>query len=46
MVAAIVCSELTKRYGDVPALQALDLAVEPGQVFGFLDPNGAGKEEP
>jgi ABC-2 type transport system ATP-binding protein len=34
---------LTKRYGDVVALDRLDLAVPPGSVFGFLGPNGAGK---
>ena len=36
---------LTKRYGRelAPALAALDLAVEPGEIFGFLGPNGAGK---
>jgi ABC-2 type transport system ATP-binding protein len=34
---------LTKRYGDVLALDRLDLTVERGEVFGFLGPNGAGK---
>jgi ABC-2 type transport system ATP-binding protein len=34
---------LTKRYGATVALDGLDLAVEPGEVFGFLGPNGAGK---
>jgi ABC-2 type transport system ATP-binding protein len=34
---------LVKRYGRYPALQGLDLAVQPGEVFGFLGPNGAGK---
>lgn len=43
MVTAIACNGLTKRYGDVAALEGLDLVVEPGQVFGFLGPNGAGK---
>jgi ABC-type multidrug transport system ATPase subunit len=40
MLTAIVCRGLTKRYGDVPALEGLDLLVEPGQVFGFLDQMG------
>ena len=40
---AIVARGLTKRYGDVLALDALDLAVPTGSVFGFLGPNGAGK---
>ena len=34
---------LTKRYGDTLALDRLDLAVEPGEVYGYLGPNGAGK---
>ena len=34
---------LSKRYGDTLALDALDLAVEPGEVYGYLGPNGAGK---
>ena len=34
---------LRKRFGDVQALDGLDLVVEPGSVFGFLGPNGAGK---
>ena len=39
-----VCTRgLTKRYGRLVAVKNLDLAVEPGQVFGFLGLNGAGK---
>ena len=34
---------LTKRYGDVLAVDAISFSVEPGQVFGFLGPNGSGK---
>jgi len=34
---------LTKAYGDVAALKALDLSVRKGSIFGFLGPNGAGK---
>lgn len=34
---------LTKRYGKVTAVDAASFAVEPGQVFGFLGPNGSGK---
>lgn len=43
MTAAIRCAGLVKRYRDVTALDGLDLEVEPGQVFGFLGPNGTGK---
>jgi len=41
--AAIEARGLTKRFGDVLALDRLDLAVPAGSVFGFLGPNGAGK---
>ena len=40
---AIRTAGLTKRYGETVALDALDLAVEPGEVYGYLGPNGAGK---
>jgi ABC-2 type transport system ATP-binding protein len=34
---------LTKRYGRFTAVDAIDLRVPRGQLFGFLGPNGAGK---
>ncbi len=34
---------LSRRYGDVVALDDLSLAVMPGRLFGLLGPNGAGK---
>jgi ABC-2 type transport system ATP-binding protein len=34
---------LLKRYGDIVAVDRVDLTVEPGDVFGYLGPNGAGK---
>ncbi|MDQ6828157.1 MAG: ABC transporter ATP-binding protein [Gemmatimonadota bacterium] len=34
---------LTKRYGTFTAVDAIDLDVPKGQLFGFLGPNGAGK---
>jgi ABC-2 type transport system ATP-binding protein len=43
MEAAISCTGLVKRYGDVTALDGLDLDVPSGSLFGFLGPNGAGK---
>ncbi len=39
-----VCAEsLTKRFGDVLAVEDLSFELEPGTVTGFLGPNGAGK---
>ncbi len=35
--------EVTKRYGDKLAVDALSLQVEAGELFAFLGPNGAGK---
>ncbi|MCB0212465.1 MAG: ABC transporter ATP-binding protein, partial [Anaerolineae bacterium] len=35
--------QLTKKYGRLTALDALDLQVEKGSLFGFIGPNGAGK---
>ena len=40
---AIRTEGLTKRFGDVLALDGFDLTVEQGEIFGFLGPNGAGK---
>jgi ABC-2 type transport system ATP-binding protein len=34
---------VTKSYGDIVALDHLDMLVPPGELFGFLGPNGAGK---
>ena len=39
----IITEGLRKRYGDKPALDGVDLTVEPGTVCGLLGPNGAGK---
>ena len=35
--------KLTKRYGDIFAVNNLDLKLEKGDVFGFIGPNGSGK---
>jgi ABC-2 type transport system ATP-binding protein len=40
---AIYTRNLTKRYGDLTALDKLSLELEAGDVFGFIGPNGAGK---
>ena len=42
-MSALVCRHLTKRYGDVVALDDLSLEVRRGECFGMLGPNGAGK---
>ncbi len=39
----IVARDLTKIYGDKPAVDGITFTVEPGRVTGFLGPNGAGK---
>ena len=36
-------SRLTKKYGDVTAVDNLSFTVKKGEIFGFLGPNGAGK---
>ena len=40
---AVEASAIVKRYGEVTALDGLDLAVPAGTVLGLLGPNGAGK---
>ena len=40
---AIVTEGLTRRFGDLIAVEQVNLIVAPGQFFGFLGPNGAGK---
>jgi len=39
----IDCENLTRKFGDLTAVDGLTLHVEDGEVFGFLGPNGAGK---
>jgi ABC-2 type transport system ATP-binding protein len=43
VVPAIATEALTRRFGELVAVQDVDLQVAPGQFFGFLGPNGAGK---
>ena len=40
---AIRATGLTKHFGDVQAVNGIDLAIAPGQIFGFLGANGSGK---
>jgi ABC-2 type transport system ATP-binding protein len=39
----VSCRSLTKRYGDVLAIDGITFSLAPGTVTGFLGPNGAGK---
>jgi ABC-2 type transport system ATP-binding protein len=41
--APVAARDLVKRYGDLVAVDHVDLTVEKGDVFGYLGPNGAGK---
>ncbi|HEU5062127.1 MAG TPA: ATP-binding cassette domain-containing protein [Solirubrobacterales bacterium] len=40
---AIAVAGLERAFGDVLAVQGIDLSVEEGEIYGFLGPNGAGK---
>jgi len=41
--APIEARGLVKQYGDITAVDHVDLTVQPGDVYGYLGPNGAGK---
>jgi ABC-2 type transport system ATP-binding protein len=43
MTPVLTAIELTKRFGDVTAVEELSFDLRPGSVTGFLGPNGAGK---
>jgi len=43
MAAAIESNHVAKRYGAVEALRDVTLAVQPGELFGLVGPDGAGK---
>jgi ABC-2 type transport system ATP-binding protein len=43
VIALIDTDSLTKKFGDLTAVENLTLHVDDGEVFGFLGPNGAGK---
>jgi len=43
VASALRCERLVKKYGDLVAVDGLDLEVRAGECFGLLGPNGAGK---
>ena len=43
MKAEISIKNLSKSYGDVQALKGINLDIEPGELFGLIGPDGAGK---
>ena len=43
METCLECRALTKRFGDVAALDGVNISVAPGRVVGLLGPNGSGK---
>jgi len=43
MTYAVETEKLTKHYGELVAVDSLDLRIQEGEIFGLLGPNGAGK---
>ena len=43
MTDAVRTHGLTKRFGDLAAVDDIDMVVPSGSVYGFLGPNGSGK---
>lgn len=43
MESIIAIKEVTKKFGEVTAVNNISFTVQPGEVFAFLGPNGAGK---
>jgi len=43
MGIVVECEHVTKRYGDLIAVNDLSFSIEEGEIFGLVGPNGAGK---
>jgi ABC-type branched-subunit amino acid transport system ATPase component len=43
MTALLQCSQMTRRFGGLVALDALDLQIDTGDILGLIGPNGSGK---
>ena len=43
MTTAITFDRVSKRYGEVRAVEDVSFAIEPGEMFGLIGPDGAGK---
>ncbi len=43
MTPILECRDLCKSYGQIPALERVNLTLEPGKIIGLLGPNGSGK---
>jgi len=45
-IAIVEVENLSKSYGEVKAVNKVSFEVKQGEIFGFLDPNGAVKLQP
>ena len=43
MSPILECRDLCKSYGNIPALEHVNVSIEPGKIVGLLGPNGSGK---
>ena len=43
MSYAVQTQAIARSFGDVKAVDGIDLSIETGEIYGFLGPNGAGK---